>query len=188
MNRGSTGNGTAGGRTSGRIVLAATVCAALAGALCWGIVDVEATPTSTNAHASSAETPSRQRLAQAPAQKLDVETEPRPADRSESKSEAALATQDELKGKSLFDRQPLQPPAPPPASDAAKQRAELGANAKALNPRLERRLTTMRAQLATATPEQRRALQIDIEAMERNLEIRQKRETAAGSASRRATP
>jgi len=89
------------------------------------------------------------------------------------------------KGRSLFEGPPLQRPELPLSTQGAIERADQGARARALSPRAERHLESMRAKLATATGEERRHLQLAIESLENNLRHRRERARwARGDASR----
>lgn len=82
----------------------------------------------------------------------------------------------ESKGRNLFDDRPLALPEVPASSDAARHLETQATQARALNPRLERQLDLLRARLGSASPEQRKRLEVSIQVLERNLEHRRERE------------
>ena len=110
-----------------------------------------------------------------------------PVDRSVAPPRGRLrAPRPAPKGEPVFGDEPLRAPQPPILTPGAAQRAEQAAQARALRPRLERQLERMRAKLASASPDERRRLQIGIEALERNLDRRQQREARVPISARQA--
>jgi hypothetical protein len=103
------------------------------------------------------------------------------AGREAPSAKKAERTASVAKGQSLFDGEPLARPEPPPSTRGAIERADQGAQARALSPRAERRLERMRARLETAAGEERKHLQIAIESLENNLKHRRERERWAPS-------
>lgn len=114
---------------------------------------------------------------------------PRPASRVDRQADGgdSMAAEVELeKGRALFGDRRVDIPrrAASPERQAAREKRR--GQASTMNPRVERRLQALRAELAAAAPSERRALERDIEALERNVNGRRRRAAGAAGAPQRS--